>query len=243
MDEGWMRYVFDTFEVNYRTVRNEMLRAGAIDEFLDVLVIPSISGSQLDDGRSPGSVAPRYTRGLDPEGAVAVEEFVRGGGTLITVGSSSQWAIDLFELPLVDVTRKSDKDDKDDKDKESEFSCPGSLLRAIPHSAPITADLPSSLALFFSRSSAWREMTSEEREEARRDEAQMTTLLSYAPSRLLISGYCKGPERIEGRAAWIQAAHGDGQVHLFAFRPQYRGWSQATFPLLFRAILFAGNQH
>jgi hypothetical protein len=236
MDEGWMRYVFDTFEVEYRTVRNEMLRAGAIGEFLNVLVIPSLSGNQLDDGRSPGSVAPRYTRGLDPEGAVAIEEFVREGGTLITVGSSSQWAIDLFELPLIDVTRENEG-------KENGFSCPGSLLRAIPEKAPITADLPSSLTLFFSRSSAWREMTTEEREAARRPEAQLTTLLRYAPTRLLLSGYCRSPETITGRAAWIQAAHGDGQVHLFAFRPQYRGWSQATFPLLFRAILFAGNQH
>jgi len=238
MDEGWMRYVFDTFEVDYRTVRNEMLRAGDIGEFIDVLVIPSLSGGQLDDGRSPGSVAPRYTRGLDPEGAVAIEEFVREGGTLITVGSSSQWAIDLFELPLIDVTRE---DKGDDEDKESEFSCPGSLLRAIPQEAPITADLPSSLALFFSRSSAWREMTAEERDETRRGEVEMTTLLSYAPTRLLISGYCKGPETIEGRAAWVEAEYGDGNIHLFGFRPQYRGWSQATFPLLFRAILFAGN--
>ena len=85
-------------------------------------------------------------------------------------------------------------------------------------------------------------MTTEEREEARRDEAEMTTLLSYAPTRLLLSGYCKEPETIEGRAAWIEASHGEGNVHLFAFRPQYRGWSQATFPLLFRAILLAGNR-
>ena len=232
MDEGWMRYVLDTFGVEYRSVKNEMLRAGSIDDFLDVLVIPSISGGQLDDGRSPGSVAPRYTLGLDPEGAVAVEEFVREGGTLITVGSSSQWAIDLFELPLVDVTRGDDA---------GEFSCPGSLLRTIPEESPITAGLPSSIGVFFSRSSAWRAMTAGEREEARRGEAELSTLLSYAPSRLLLSGYCKEPETIEGRAAWVQASHGEGEVHLFGFRPQYRGWSQATFPLLFRAILFAGN--
>jgi len=30
--------------------------------------------------------------------------------------------------------------------------------------------------------------------------------------------------------------HGDGGVHLFGFRSQYRGWSQAAFRLLFRAI-------
>jgi hypothetical protein len=32
--------------------------------------------------------------------------------------------------------------------------------------------------------------------------------------------------------------NGAGAVHLFGFRLQYRGWSQNTFSLLFRALLF-----
>jgi hypothetical protein len=36
----------------------------------------------------------------------------------------------------------------------------------------------------------------------------------------------------------VRATHGQGAVHLFGFRPQYRGWSQASFQLLFRALLF-----
>ena len=38
-----------------------------------------------------------------PSGAVAVEEFVRGGGTLITLGASGRWAIDLFEIDGPDI--------------------------------------------------------------------------------------------------------------------------------------------
>ena len=44
MDEGWMRWVFDTNRLEYVSVKNEMLRAGRLHEFLDVLIIPSISG-------------------------------------------------------------------------------------------------------------------------------------------------------------------------------------------------------
>ena len=61
---------------------------------------------------------------------------------------------------------------------------------------------------------------------------------AYAPERVLLSGWIRQPEAIENRAAWVRAEVGDGAVHLFAFRPQYRGWSQSTFPLVFRAILF-----
>ena len=231
MDEGWMRYVFDTYAVPYVTVRNEMLRAGALGDFLDVLIIPSISSGQLDRGRTFGSVPDDYAGGLAPEGAVAVEEFVRSGGTLLSLGSSCQWAIDLFEFPLVDVTREEDG---------REFSCPGSVLRAIPTDGhPMTAGLDHSIALFFSRSAAFRLMTEKERKEAQlENERAIDTLLRYAPTRVLLSGWVRKPEVIENEGAWIRIGHGAGQVHLFAFRPQYRAWTQATFPLIFRAMLF-----
>ena len=51
MDEGWARFVFDTFGVPYVTVRNEMVRAGNLNEFLDVLVIPSSEHSMDRDLR------------------------------------------------------------------------------------------------------------------------------------------------------------------------------------------------
>src|SRR5690606_33577760 len=91
--------------VEYTSVKNEKLRAGELSDFLDVLIIPDISGRQLDEGRAPGSIPDAYARGLAPEGAIAIEEFVRGGGTLITFDASSDWAIELFRLPLSNVTR------------------------------------------------------------------------------------------------------------------------------------------
>lgn len=85
-------------------------------------------------------------------------------------------------------------------------------------------------------------MTKAEREEAGRDERKLETLLRYAPTRLLLSGYIDKPEAIEGHGAWVTSRHGEGRVHLFGFRPHYRGWTQATFHLLFRAMLLAPAQ-
>ncbi len=252
MDEGWMRWVLEEWGVPYVSVKNEMLRAGQLDDFLDVLIVADISGRQLDEGRAAGTIPPEYARGLAPEGAVAIEEFVRAGGTLITFDSASDWAIQLFELPLVNVARES-----------REFSCPGSVLRGIPETAdaamPFTADLPASVPLFFSGSGAFRDFTEKERRDAgldpradpstrpgERRDAQWgprpQTLLRYAPERVLLSGWIQRPEVIENRAAWMRAEVGDGAVHLFAFRPQYRGWSQSTFPLIWRAMLFEQAQ-
>jgi hypothetical protein len=219
MDEGWARWVFDRHGLPHRTVRNEMLRAG-----------------RLDQGRAPGTVHPDYARGLDPEGAVAVEEFVRAGGTLVTLGSSSDWAIELLELPLVDATRA----------EGTEFSCPGSVLRGLPSESPWTSGLPESVALFFSAGAAWDVERAEGSDEEPSPPGQalelpdgrsIEVLLRYAPTRALLSGWIREPEVIEDRAAWVRATHGKGQVHLFGFRPQYRGWSQDAFELLYRAVL------
>lgn len=230
MNEGWTRWVFDTFGVPYVRVRNEMLRAGELGRFLDVLVLPGTAPRALEDGRAAGSVPGPYTGGLDPEGSIAIEEFVRAGGRAVAFEDSATYLIDLFELPLVDVTRGKDA---------GTFACPGSVLRALPVPGNAEcADLPPSLAVFFARSRAWRAMTDGERKEARRvDTEDPRVLLRYASTRLLLSGWIDSPATIEGAAAWLHADHGQGSVHLFAFRPQYRGWSQSTFHLLFRALL------
>ncbi|MCA8925082.1 MAG: peptidase M14 [Planctomycetes bacterium] len=229
MDEGWLRWVFDTHGVPYVRVRNEMLRAGDLGAFLDVLIVPSLRGSDLDDGRAPGSVPGRFAGGLAPEGAIAVEEFVRQGGRLIALGDASEWAIELLELPLVDAIAAAAKEEQG---RDTGFSCGGSVLRAVPTaSAEINAGLPHSLALFFSNSAAW------DLGEVPKDAPEPTVLLRYAPQRTLYSGWIRKPEVIQGKAAWVHSLAGKGDVHLFGFRPQYRGWSQATFQLLFRAIL------
>jgi hypothetical protein len=207
-----------------------MLRAGSLADFIDVLVLPGVDARDLDSGRASGTVFEDFAGGLDPEGAVAVEEFVRGGGNLVAIGASAKWAIDLLALPVVDVTAAPES---------KEFNCPGSILRAVPGSvSPHTVDLDDSVAVFFSRGYAYREMTDKERTDGSRSRRAVEVVLRYAPTRLLLSGWIQKPEVIADKAAWVRTTHGAGTVHLFGFRPQYRGWSQSAFQLLFRAMLF-----
>jgi hypothetical protein len=61
-------------------------------------------------------------------------------------------------------------------------------------------------------------------------------LARYDPDWTLLSGWALGAEHVAGAGALAVAPVGRGDVWLFGFRPQYRGQSRATFPLLFEAL-------
>ncbi len=233
LDEGWTRWVFDEFGVRYSRVRNEALRAGNLRQAFDVIVLPSVGQEELEHGREDGSVFDELTGGLAPEGSTAIDAFVKEGGTLIAIGSSCAWATSSLSLPVVDVTAGAEA---------KEFSCPGSVLRTVPETHVFTQGLSESVAVFGAGPEALRAMTDKEREAAHASTSAVEVLLRYAPARTLISGYLAHGEVIAGQAAWIRVPHGEGRVHLFGFRPNYRSWSHAAFQLLFRALLFDGRE-
>jgi hypothetical protein len=52
----------------------------------------------------------------------------------------------------------------------------------------------------------------------------------------LLSGWLLGGSRLNGKAALVDVKRGQGHVVLYGFRPQYRGQTNATFPLIWGAI-------
>ena len=60
------------------------------------------------------------------------------------------------------------------------------------------------------------------------------------PKEILLSGWALGKEKLAGKAALVEFGIGKGKIIIFGFRPQYRGQSLATFPLMFYSVVSRG---
>jgi hypothetical protein len=52
----------------------------------------------------------------------------------------------------------------------------------------------------------------------------------------LLSGWVLGEKYMNGKTAIAETVYGQGKIILFAFRPQHRGQTFATFPFIFNAL-------
>jgi len=111
----------------------------------------------------------------------------------------------------------------------NDFYAPGSILAVeIERDSPIargfTATVP---AIWFENGPAF-EIS---------DPSIATAVASYpASGNPLLSGWLLGGSKLNGKAALVDVKHGRGRVVLYGFRPQYRGQSMATYPLIWSAI-------
>jgi hypothetical protein len=220
MDEGWTRWLLERFDFDFHSVRNADLHAGDLSARYDVIVLPSERPAQLRDGHLPGSVPARYAGGIGEVGARALDGFVQGGGRLVALNLSADFAIEALDLPVRNVLAEVER---------SDFFSTGSLLAVEVNAAhPAMAGVDRDAIVFFDRGPAF-ELD---------EDAPGVALASYAAAGSpLISGYLLGEDHIQGRAAAVAVEHGEGRVVLFGFRPQWRGQTFATFGMLFNALV------
>lgn len=220
MDEGWTRWIFDERSFHYRSVEDKELRVGNLDKNLRTIIFPDQSANAILNGHRKGTMPDEYTGGVGEEGVKNLREFVEAGGTLVFLNSASDFAIEQFKLPLRDVTKGLQRKD---------FFIPGSILRTeLDVNHPLAKGMDKQSIAWFEDSPAFEVVD---------NNPSVRVIARYPESgELLLSGWALGIEKLKGKAALVEVTIGKGKIILFGFRPQYRGQSLATFPLLFNAI-------
>ena len=225
MDEGWTRFVLEAFEFPFASVGNDAVRAGDLGEQFDVIIIPAqISLNRLIDGYSADSVPPRYAGGIGLEGVEHLKEFVRDGGTLVTLEAGDQVVLEHFDVPVRNAL---------DGLGEPEFYLPPSLLRIdVDTSHALAVGVPATVAAKFAGGRAY-----EPEATWNSHPGDVHVVASYPDSgSVLMSGLLVGEEHLANRAAILEVRYGRGKILMYGFRVQHRAQTHGTFKLLFNAL-------
>jgi hypothetical protein len=222
IDTGWTRWLLEQYKFPFTLVRNADLQNGHLADRFDAVVFAEMNTRQIMDGMASGSVPGQYAGGIGETGAQALRDFVTGGGTLITLGNSTLFAVEQFNLALTNVVQGV---------PQNQFFCSGSLLRVEVKEPnhPVMAGLPAAPAVMFERNPVLDT----------RPGFRGRILASYVKDRNpLLSGFLLGADRIQGKPAAIDADYGKGHIVLLAFRPQWRGQSHGTYKFFFNALYY-----
>jgi hypothetical protein len=150
---------------------------------------------------------------------------VEAGGTLLAFNDASEYAIETMKLPVKNALAGV---------RNTEFYAPGSIFavevdKSHPVGKSFSAPTP---GVWFENGPAF-DIT---------DPSQAVAVARYpATGNSLLSGWLLGPAKLNGKAALVDVTRGKGHVVLFGFRPQYRGQTESTLPLIWGAIL-RGNE-
>ncbi len=240
IDEGWTRWVLEQFEFDLDTLHNNDIIGKDLSKY-SAIIFPSQAPEEIMVGHRPGSMPEPYVGGIGLEGTLTLNNYVKNGGVLIMFDEACDLAIDEFGLPVKNVVRGM---------SSSQFFIPGSIIRMkVDNKNPLAFGMKAEAAASYSRSRAFETILPSRKSEGGNElvktpapRPDVTAVASYASSDLLMSGWALNANKIKNKGAMMNVGHGNGNVVLFGFRPQFRGQARNTYKLIFNSIYMGATK-
>ncbi|QIP12401.1 peptidase M14 [Spirosoma aureum] len=234
MDEGWTRWLMETYGFPVDTLHDADIAKKDLSAY-SAIIIPDQEVKRILNGHAANTMPAQYVGGLGLGGTVALQQYVSNGGTLVAFDGASDFAIELFGLPVKNVT---------DGLSSQQFYIPGSLIRTVIDTKhPLAYGMQPEAAAAFSNSRAFEVIRQVREGEGGREEVKaapepkVEVIASYAKKELLMSGWALNEDKyIAGKAAVVRAYQGKGTIVLFGFSPQFRGQPRGTYKLIFNTL-------
>lgn len=239
---GWVRWIFDQYEIPYQVVYPKEIDAGNLRDKFDVLVF--VDGAIPESDRSgfgrfgrqpePADIPAEYRDHLGTltvaKSVPSVRDFLQSGGSVVTIGSSTILAKHLG-LPITDAMVKPGTDSALTGEQ---FYIPGSVLEvSVDNQDPVAYGIPDSVAVLFDHSPSFV---------IRADSADTASTVKrvawFSSPTPLRSGWAWGQSYLDQRVAIAEAQVGKGKLFLFGPEITFRAQPHGTFPFLFNAIYY-----
>ena len=240
MDAGWTRFLFDSYHIPFTVLHPGDFAKSDLAGKFDVILFPDTDKDILMTGKRKssgnyymGSYHPDYVKGIGKEGMEKLMAFSDGGGSIISWGQSARLFEGMLKIKKGDVEEEFSlpfRDLSPDLAKGGLY-VPGSLVKVkLIEDHPLTLGMPSSIGVFSRGRPVFTTSVP-------KFDMDRRVIGKYPEKDILMSGYAAGEEKMGNRAAMIWMKKGQGQYVLFGFGPQFRTSTQASYKLLFNAIL------
>ena len=216
MPGGWLMWLFEHFGMEYEVVKASDY--DKLDALYDTIVLaPGVTRARIVSGldmtRYPQEFA--WAGGAGEAGWSKLAAFVTGGGTLLGLGSASETAQQLLNLPIQRVATTQP------------FSIGGSLLReTFDPTVPAAWGLQADGSTYFNGDRAWNVS----------DPAAKIAGAYPGTGSMLASGYEVGAEQLRGKADIVSLKSGQGNVTVVGSQTTFRSWPRALWPIVANSV-------
>jgi hypothetical protein len=164
----------------------------------------------------------------------ALKKFVELGGTLVTIGSSTNGAVADFGLPVKSYLTEMGADGTERNLPADKFYIPGSLLKMnVDNTNPLAYGMPKQVDVFFDNSPVFKLEPTVEIEHT-------SPVGWFSGKQVLDSGWAWGQQYLDGGTAVAESSVGEGKVVLLGPEVNFRDQPHGTYKLLFNSLYY-GN--
>mgnify|MGYP001025989922 FL=1 len=248
MASGWIRWLFEQFELPYKLVFAQELDAGGLEAKYDALVFVGGSIPRVQTAGQGGAGGGRgYQQPVpanlpeaykDRVGRVTLEKtvpvirrFIEAGGTVLALDSACVLA-EHFGLPLANALVERAQDGTETPLRSEKFYVPGSILRArVDPGHPLAYGMPETADVFYDNTPAWTLPPDAGLK-------GISPVVWFDDGRLLRSGWAWGESYLKRTVQVAEAKMGKGKLFLYGPEIAFRGQPHGTFKLLFNGIQY-----
>jgi hypothetical protein len=268
MPSGWTRYLLERFEFPFEVVFVPTLDRGDLNQKFDVLIFvdgaipprtggtgrggggdqPPPAGDNAGDENTPAEYRGRRGSITAARTLPQLRKFLEGGGTILTIGSSTGLAQQLG-LPVANHLADKGAGGQERPLTREKFYVPGSLLRTnVNAKHPLAWGLPDEVDVMFQSSPVFRlpdataVAASGSSGETATGEASIERVAWFESKSPLRSGWIWGEQYLSGGTAIADARVGQGRLVLLGPEVLFRAQPHGTFKFVFNGIFRAGEQ-